>query len=273
MFGELIEARPRDVNLNVGVSDHEGRLAFFEATTSLGMSTFCPEFAAGLRRDGFPVVEASVPVLPLATLCERYVPGEIDFLKIDVESHEDAVIRGGDFARWRPRVLVIESTGGTGWEPTLLAADYLFATFDGLNRYYVRREDEALRPRLATPANCLDDYIYYEHARDIADLRWDRDRLRDALREAENRLAWTEFALEEERRRLDEATDSLRRFEGLGPSSIAVARRFHHASLKFPAVASAMKTILRGLIRDTSRPDRSRTYSFPHCRWGLQLGR
>jgi hypothetical protein len=51
-----------------------------------------------------------------------------------------------------------------GWESLLLSHDYVFAFFDGLNRYYVRREDEPLISRLAVPANVFDNFVTYsEH--------------------------------------------------------------------------------------------------------------
>ncbi len=67
--------------------------------------------------------------------------------------------------------VVVEATephGGESlhacWESLLLAADYLFAFFDGLNRYYVRCEDQHLIAKLAVPANVFDNFVTYsEH--------------------------------------------------------------------------------------------------------------
>ena len=47
-------------------------------------------------------------------------------------------------------MLVIEG-GPETWEHLVLAADYLFALFDGVNRYYVRSKDRDWLPRLAAP--------------------------------------------------------------------------------------------------------------------------
>ncbi len=77
-----------------------------------------------------------------------------------------------DLNRYRPLVIVVESTSPHtnaptwgGWEPTLLNSGYIFALFDGLNRFYVRSESAELLPKLSVPANCLDGYISYrEHA-------------------------------------------------------------------------------------------------------------
>ncbi len=47
------------------------------------------------------------------------------------------------------------------WEAELLAHDYLFAAADGLNRWFVRREDEGLLEHFRFPVNALDDYVPY----------------------------------------------------------------------------------------------------------------
>ena len=177
-FAEVAAARPRDVNLSVGLSDKPGSLTFFEAPGT-GCSTFSPAAADHAREAGIPYAEREVEVLTLAQVCEDHVEGEIDFLSIDVEGHEANVLLGADWKRWRPRVVLVEATeplttvaSHEGWEPTLLDADYLFAAFDGLNRWYVRMEDAHLLEPLRTPVNILDDYVPYLYHKPIEDLRY-----------------------------------------------------------------------------------------------------
>lgn len=157
--------RPRDRNLNLGLSDRPGTLTFFAARKADGWSTFSEDQAQTLRNKGFIVDPKAVPVSTLAEVCARYVGGRtIDFLKIDVESHEREVIEGADWLRWRPRVVLVEANGEERWEPLLLAANYQFAAFDGLNRYYVRAEEaEALTPRFSPPVNVLDNFMPYRY--------------------------------------------------------------------------------------------------------------
>lgn len=45
------------------------------------------------------------------------------------------------------------------WEPYLLSQGYLLQYFDGINRYYLRREDEGLAGQLSVPVNVLDFFI------------------------------------------------------------------------------------------------------------------
>jgi chromosome segregation ATPase len=75
------------------------------------------------------------------------------------------VLQGIDFNEFRPRVLVIEATEPNSteaayhrWEARVLNSGYLFAFFDGLNRYYVDQKYKDLISDIAIPANILDNY-------------------------------------------------------------------------------------------------------------------
>lgn len=177
-YGRLDAGRTRDVNLNCGISDREGETTFYEAPPSIGVSTLSASQAQLHEEAGIPMVERALAVTTLAKVCEDHVDQPIDFLTIDVEGHERHVLAGADWTRWRPRVVVVEATepGVTipthqAWEAVILDAGYVFATFDGLNRFYVREEEKDLCAALATPANIFDDYIPYQYSRQIQELR------------------------------------------------------------------------------------------------------
>ena len=178
-FERLLQQRERDVNLNVGLSDKEGTLTFYEFPPELpGSSTFSRPQAEWHHDAGMPFLEREVPVTTLARICEEHVSGTVDFLTIDTEGHERQVLEGGDWTRWRPRVVVVEATQPNTlipthdeWEHVLTGAGYLFATFDGLNRFYLRKEDEDLLPALRAPANVCDDFVPYRYSRVISELR------------------------------------------------------------------------------------------------------
>ncbi len=170
-YQRFVAARPRDVNLNVALSSAAGSMTFFEAPEQArGVSTMSAERARAYRAAGNKLVERVVPVMTLADVCAEHAPGDIDFLSIDVEGHEREVIEGGDWKRHRPRVVVVEAVTAEGfvpnhqeWEPLLLGSGYLFGLFDGLNRFYVRHEDQALLPRLDLPANATDNFVSQFH--------------------------------------------------------------------------------------------------------------
>lgn len=194
-FERLVRERTRDINLNVGLSAQSGELTFYDFPEEFcGFSTFSQEQAARHSGAGAPSTVRQVRTTTLQEVCEEHVTGPIDFLSIDVEGHEQQVIRGGDWRRWRPRVVLVEATQPNTtipthepWEPVLLEADYLFAAFDGLNRYYVCAEDSALRSALAVPVNVTDAYVPYELWKQSQELRW-------ALRDATGQLAAARLA-------------------------------------------------------------------------------
>jgi len=170
-FPLLAQDRPRDVNLNVAVGDRDGEETFYEFAQAPALSTFLRHEAEDHRaRFGFQFVEHRVRVRTLRSVCEAHGVTEIDFMSIDVEGYERQVLSGADWRRFRPRVVLIEATRPhrtetthEQWEDLLVAADYRFAYFDGLNRFYLRSEDAALQRHFDVPPNVFDDYILYEH--------------------------------------------------------------------------------------------------------------
>ncbi len=168
----FVEHRPRDINLRCLVGNGGGPRRFFECIEEDYLSTTVAEVADAMRAKGLTVNEYNVDVQRLDTLLERHCPKIIDFLKIDVEGAEADVLKTIDLQRFRPRALIIEATiPGSGlkswdkpdafaswgeWEEDVLRQDYVFARFDGLNRFYVRREDKKLARRLELPPGIFD---------------------------------------------------------------------------------------------------------------------
>jgi FkbM family methyltransferase len=169
-FQRFLDHRPEDLNLNLAASDIDGELTFYEVHDQgiNGISTLSAEIAQGYRQRGIEVVERQVPVRTIRSLIDSHGIAPPDLLSIDVESHEAAVIRGTPLESWRPRVLVVEATlpltttaSYRDWEPILLAQGYLFAAFNGVNRFYLREDLRDLIHRLATPVSALDHFAPY----------------------------------------------------------------------------------------------------------------
>jgi FkbM family methyltransferase len=181
-FERLVADRPHDINLNVALEDFEATRNYFSIGDESGLSTGVEESAATFRADGWQIREIPVSVTTLARVCEEQVRSDIHFLKIDVEGKEAGVLRGADFTRFRPFVVVVESIAPqqmvdarsgrpldvdplppsthVGWEGILIDAGYRFCLFDGVNRFYVADEHATeLGPLLSVPANVLDDAV------------------------------------------------------------------------------------------------------------------
>lgn len=168
-YDAFVAARVRDFNVQGAASDTSGKLTFYEVEDQPGLSTFDSETAADYREKGHAIVTRVIPVYTLNEVLSARNPATIDFISVDVEGHELAVLRGLDLHRWRPRVLVLEATKPWStepthhaWEPLLLEAGYLFAAFDGVNRYYVHPEQTSLLERCRIPVNVLDNYVPHE---------------------------------------------------------------------------------------------------------------
>lgn len=164
----LLRARPRDVNLCAAVGLNR-EIREFHDSGGHGISTFSPDLAQHFRTLRYSFETRYVQVMPLREIFERYCPPQVDFLKIDVEGSEQEVLESGDWAVFRPRIVLVEAvTADThtpnwnAWEPLLLAHDYLFVYFDGLNRFYVRREDESLSRVFSLPPNVFDRFETHE---------------------------------------------------------------------------------------------------------------
>ncbi|QDV32543.1 FkbM family methyltransferase [Tautonia plasticadhaerens] len=254
MHRALCANRPRDVNLNLAVSDRDGDLTFYQAPGVFSWSASKQLLVEAFHADPGQVIASEIPVATLASLCERHVGGTrtIDFLKIDAEGHEAEVVRGADWGRWRPRAVVIEGAHRP-WEATLLAGRYHHAKFDGINHYYIRDEDRDLIPRLASPANVTDDFLYYEHLDREVTLRLDRDATRTQLDEVHGLLYESRQEAGRLSRELDESRREchalrlrLARFDDLGPTALGVARRLRRISARHRGLARLMRPVLVG---------------------------
>lgn len=145
----LMEQRPRDINLCVGLGSKRDKIKIFVAG---GLSTFSSEIAKMGKLSDNP--QMLKPILTLSEVHEKYCDPkqEIHFCKIDVEGFEREVLEGiKDWKKFSPWIFVMEAMlPGTGipchdkWEDILLANDYILALNFGINRYYIDMEKEYL---------------------------------------------------------------------------------------------------------------------------------
>lgn len=176
LYDRLAAARPRDVNLNVGLSDVDGTLDFYRALHGdWGISTFDAALVARHEEKGFRFEKTEVPVLRLDDILSNLRPGSVDVLKVDVEGYERQVLLGAALGVHRPKVVIVESTAPLStvrtdehWAGILLAAGYRSALFDGLNCFFVRDDLEELATTIAAPANVLDNFVPHRFLADAA---------------------------------------------------------------------------------------------------------
>ena len=166
--GICVEPNPALVALGRAVRPHDhlyeglcgaapGEATLYLQREFHGLSTIIPEHAQIAEKEIKHSAETLVrPMTTLAALCEQHAPSTFEFLKIDVEGAEADVLRGADFVRFRPKLIIAEAIkpftlapAWDEWEPLLARHGYTYVWDDELNRYYVAEEARAIAPRLS----------------------------------------------------------------------------------------------------------------------------
>jgi len=148
--------RPRDQLYEGLCGAASGKATLYLQREFHGLSTTVAEHAQAAEKEVNRSAEAvTLPMTTLAALCEQHAPASFEFLKVDVEGAEADVLRGANFSRFRPKIIVVEAIkpltlapAWEEWEPLLSRHGYSYVWDDELNRYYVAEEVRALALRL-----------------------------------------------------------------------------------------------------------------------------
>jgi FkbM family methyltransferase len=167
----LREDRPEDIVIEAALSNVEGTLEL-NVFPETGLSTLVDAYAERHQHDqGLVRERIHVPVLTLKSGLDALAGRDVHWLKIDVEGHEENVLKGWDSMILRPWIMVVEATIPNSpeveyrnWEQLLLEAGYVFVYFDGLNRFYIVQEKPELRAAFSSPPNVFDDIVLTEHS-------------------------------------------------------------------------------------------------------------
>ncbi len=207
---EEYSRRDRDINLNLAAGSHPSALPFTVVDGS-GLSSFHASHVDCARIHGLHSMEERwVEVKTLNAILEQHLSEgrAIAFLKIDVEGHEYEVLKGLDLRRYRPIIILVETTRPCS---TLLVenfsaiSDYICANgyhevyFDGINTWWIAEEQHAMRSHhFQYPVGVFDGFSPYEIRRLLLQCQKDQPDLQD-LRDLEYRQdqrgsLWPRFA-------------------------------------------------------------------------------
>jgi FkbM family methyltransferase len=185
--GILIEPQP---DLAAKLQRHRAARVFAAACSSPGNAgKTMPLYLAGMLSSldhGLAVTGTrphgtiDVPVRTLDDmLTEAAAPTPIDFLSIDIEGHEIEAFAGFDFARWRPRLILMEDhITSLAKHRLLLRSGYRLIRRTGLNGWYVPAAAAPRRGLLGSWSLARKYYL----ALPIRMLREAKRRLRDRVR-------------------------------------------------------------------------------------------
>lgn len=172
LFDDLDLARIKDINLNCAVSDDIGTAVLHSTGRGAykGLSTLDNTNATNLNNIFIQTEEVEVNLKSLNSIIEEnnWQNEEIHFLKIDVEGSEFKVLKSIDLQKYRPIVLVVESTmpmttikNHMIFEDYIINNNYTFCLFDGLNRFYVANERSDLFEIASYPV-CIFDHPFVQ---------------------------------------------------------------------------------------------------------------
>jgi FkbM family methyltransferase len=107
--------RPKDVNLELALSS-DGRELEFTSFDNPAVSTFKRENVEWALRNGCRIVGVQrIPTTTLAAVLDQHHDPSrpIDFMSIDVEGMDLEVLRGNNWAKYRPGYLLVEAYGSS----------------------------------------------------------------------------------------------------------------------------------------------------------------
>ena len=145
--------------VNCAVSDKEGTATFFVAENVEQMSTLdlAPDHLEWIKQVGGAIKEITVRTATLDSLLAEAAFPEIQFITIDVEGHEMAVLEGFTLEAHRPRIVIIEDNSASR-DPCASSGDprvgrhmsehgYVHFRRTGVNEWYAHESDiELVRP-------------------------------------------------------------------------------------------------------------------------------
>lgn len=148
-YALLVEARPRDVNLNFCAGAEDGA-DYFDVYPEINDSLNTPtqHLRTFLGRQGYKPQMRGARTFTLSSIIYNHAPeGQtIHFLKIDVEGYETQVLAGLDLKIHRPWFMCIEATlphtlvrSDHRWNERLFDHGYRQILFDGLNCFYAAK--------------------------------------------------------------------------------------------------------------------------------------
>lgn len=132
------KTRPRDINLEVGVSEKSGRMDYYMFNEPALNGFSCELSKERDKKNGYKIERIeNIKTLPLSEILTHYANEKpLDFLSVDVEGHELEVLKSNSWDRFRPTYVLAECLT-YGHLDSLLANDpvTLFMSHQGYKIY------------------------------------------------------------------------------------------------------------------------------------------
>ena len=149
-YARKIQARRPGATLfacAAGAAPGEARLVIAHGAEVLSTTTAKPDHLDRIRKLGSRMEEVTVPVRTMDTMLAEAGVAKIDFVTIDVEGGELAVLAGFDLTRWQPRIVILENNDSKHCDMlqnVMLQRGYHYFTSTGCNEWYLPATEKTL---------------------------------------------------------------------------------------------------------------------------------
>jgi len=147
-YKRFLKNRSRDINLNLGVGKKSGFMVFYKMFPPT-LSSFSLKEIKQYQKKGYKLVKKlRIPVSTLFSILSKYAKNKkIDFISIDTEGFDLAVLEGNDWNKFRPRIVCIEtsrriSENSDNKLSFLKEIGYKIATDNGLNTIFIDTKND-----------------------------------------------------------------------------------------------------------------------------------
>ena len=201
-FEKLKLERRRDTNINCIIGSSKKLITFYEFENT-GLSTINNDIANEHIKKGYRAKTLLKEMKTLNEICNILNTKTIHFLKIDVEGAEKEVLEGFDLTRFRPWIILVESTipgstldSSSSWEDLIISNNYSQVYFDGINKFYLSNENENLAGHFSQPPNVHDRFTLSDNHDLITNSRFkktlekENERLQNRISAIEATVSW-----------------------------------------------------------------------------------
>ena len=104
--------RRKDINLNVGISNTNGKLTFFEFNEP-ALNSFDKELSLSRENGKYKIIaQKEIEVRPLSEILSAHLPKNqhIDFINIDAEGLDLDILKSNDWSKYIPDFILVEGS-------------------------------------------------------------------------------------------------------------------------------------------------------------------
>lgn len=145
-FKLLQTERPSDINLNFGISDNEGTsiLKLIGKDASISEINDKNDVAEEISHQA-EITKKIIKVTTLKVILDQYLEQrKIDFLTVDTEGHDLKVLKGNDWLKFRPTLVIVEaSRNASAIVKFMESQNYLFILSNSVNAFFADKNTDS----------------------------------------------------------------------------------------------------------------------------------